>query len=374
MHILHITTFLQGGAGRIITELACSQAASGHLVTVVTTQTGEKDYANYNEWVERLNSSGIRLVFVDSTFKRDIALNVAALDWICKTVDCSSVSLIHTHAAIPSLVALLVRGCVKKAIPIVQTMHGWGIRKTREQVATDIALMNQLDCVATVSVSSRRLLIDFGVTPGRIEVVPNGVDLTVPPETSSRIDLLKEWRSTNYKILVCIGTVGPRKNQRLLVEAMAEHEAPGELACAIVGEGEEASSLESFAREHGICDRIHFFGYQPKASDFIACADWLILPSQDEGMPISVLEAYSAAVPVIGSDIPELAEIILPDRTGFIFSSGDASSLLRVLATVAHLPESRRRFMGTEARKLWEKEYSLSKMLTRYQQIYQDLT
>ena len=63
MNILHITTFLQGGAGRIFAELASSQAQSGHKVTVATSETGYQDYGNYPQWLDRLASAGVGLVF-----------------------------------------------------------------------------------------------------------------------------------------------------------------------------------------------------------------------------------------------------------------------------------------------------------------------
>jgi L-malate glycosyltransferase len=373
MNILHITTYLQGGAGRIIADLASSQALAGHKVIVAASGKAEQDYGNYSQWLDQLASVGADLILVDSTFKRDVSLNVAAFRQIADEVDCASLSLIHTHAAIPSLVALLLRSRAKRAIPILQTMHGWGVRKSRDQAATDISLMSQLDRVIATSESSKRLLSDLGLEPALITVIPNGV--APPPQSTdaSSTSMLAQWRSRGLKVLVCIGTVGPRKNQRLLVESMAHAQAPRNIACAVIGEGEEVPALQAMAQESGIGDRVYFFGYQRETAQFLASADWLILPSNDEGLPLSILEAYRVCVPVLGSDIPEIAEIVLPQQTGILFQAGNSDSLVQALVKIAQMPESERKRMGIASKQLWQERYSFERMFDQYAQIYREL-
>jgi L-malate glycosyltransferase len=373
MNILHITTFLQGGAGRIIAALAASQAVAGHKVMVATSATGTRDYGNYPQWLDQLQVAGVDVVLVESTFKRDLSLNVSAFRRIKDVLDYSSLSFIHTHAAIPSMIALLLRSSAKREIPIVQTMHGWGIQKSPEQALTDITLMNELDAVVTPSESSRRLLVRFGLASELITVAPYGIPAQSTIREDGRRSLLTEWKSQRLKILLCMGTVGPRKNQRLLLEAMADAHAPQNIACAFVGEGEAVAELDAIARESGIGERVHFFGYQPEGSDFLAIADWLVLPSNDEGLPLSILEAYRAAVPVIGSDIPEIAEVILPNKTGILFQAGNEESLILALEKIAEMPENERLNMGAASRTLWQERYSLEKMLDQYAHVYQDL-
>lgn len=372
MNILHITTFLQGGAGRIIAELATSQALSGHKVTVAASGTGAQDYGNYPEFLDQLRSAGVHVVLVESTFKRDLALNIAAFGQIMNSLDAGMLSLIHTHAAIPSMIALLLRSSVKRSFPVVQTMHGWGIKKSTEQAETDITLMNQLDAVVTPSDSSRQLLIRLGVSSKQIRVVPNGISVQLLHKEHSRISLLEQWRSQGLKILVCIGTIGPRKNQRLLLKAMSDPGSPRDLACAFVGEGDEVSELRTMTQENGLSERVHFFGYQPEGAKFVENADWLVLPSNDEGLPISILEAYRAGVPVLGSNISEIAEVIIPDRTGILFEAGNAGSLVLALRKVASMPETNRSRMGSASKALWQEYYTLEKMLDRYIAIYKE--
>jgi glycosyltransferase involved in cell wall biosynthesis len=373
MNILHITTFLQGGAGLAITELARSQSLAGHKVTVVTSRTGDGDYCNYPQWLETLWNAGIEVLEVDSTFKRDVSLQIAALRHVRDAVDTGQLSIIHTHAAMPSMLALLLRSGAHRAIPVMQTMHGWGIRKDAMQAATDIALMNEVDRVVTPSAASRNLLQRLGVDARRISVVSYGIrSLPAWPEDAAT-GILREWKSRGHVVFLCIGTIGARKNQRLLIEAISSAPNSIKIACAVVGEGEEIAALTSLASERGLDKRIRFFGYQNDAARFLNAADWLVLPSNDEGLPLSVLEAYRAGVPVIGSDIPEISEVVVPGETGFLFSTGDRDSLAQALAHATKCREPERGKMGRQSQRLWQQKYSLERMTAGYLEIYDEL-
>ena len=79
MRILHLATFLQGGAGRVIVDLALSQRAAGDDITVVTSETGVPGYGNYPAYLAELSAAGIGVAQVDSLFRRDYAQNLAVV-------------------------------------------------------------------------------------------------------------------------------------------------------------------------------------------------------------------------------------------------------------------------------------------------------
>jgi L-malate glycosyltransferase len=373
MNILHITTFLQGGAGRIISDLACAQHRAGHAVAVVTSKTGENGYCNYPHWIDNLKSTGVLLLQVDSTFKRDVSLNIAAFKAIRDAMDWNNLSIVHSHAAIPSLISLLLSSRAKQRIPVLQTMHGWGITKSADQAATDITLMNALDRIVAVSAASQRRLIGLGVDSNLLTVVPYGVEAPPASEPERVPEPLRKWKSMNLRVLACIGTIGPRKNQRLLIDAMSASRAPRNIACVFIGEGEEIAELKALAESTGLTERVCFLGYQKEATRYLSGADWLILPSRDEGLPISMLEAYRAGVPVLGSDIDEISEIVFDGKTGLLFRSEHLDSLVEILNRVSSLDENRRLAMGEEGCCLWQANYTSEIMEQRYERIYKQL-
>jgi glycosyltransferase involved in cell wall biosynthesis len=252
-------------------------------------------------------------------------------------------------------------------------MHGWGVRKSTEQSATDVFLMNEVDKVVIPSETSRRLLESLGVAPQLLTVVPYGIGPALEAEPDPDLELLRNWKARGFVVMVCIGTVGRRKNQRMIVQALASGEAPGNLACAFLGEGQDIPELEMLAENRGLGERLKFFGHRPAAHRFLNAADWLILASLNEGLPLSVLEAYRAGVPVLGSDIDEIAEAVLPGQTGLLFNARELDSLIAELHNITRISEESRRLMGETARRLWREKYSLEIMLTRYNAVYREL-
>src|SRR5262245_12810218 len=126
MRILHVSTFLQGGAGRIIAALAIAQRRAGHDVVVVADSGQHTGYESYPEYITGLREAGVPFHTVTSTFTRDVALNVRAVEELTALLGDRTVDIAHTHAAIPTLVARLALSS-RGSTPLLQTMHGWGI-------------------------------------------------------------------------------------------------------------------------------------------------------------------------------------------------------------------------------------------------------
>ncbi len=368
MRILHISTFLQGGAGRIIAALAVAQQRAGHDVVVVADSGQHAGYESYPEYITRLSEAGVPFHTVTSTFTRDVALNVRAVQELKALLGDRAVDIAHTHAAIPTLVARLALS-PRGYTPLVQTMHGWGIRKTPEQAATDITLLGLADAVVTPSAAARDTLLTLGLRSAPVHVVPYGLD-DIPARQAPDADdaeLFERLRASGCSVVLCIGTIGERKNQTLLVRALASLDR---VAAVFIGDG-DAVPLTALARDLGVAPRVHVLGYRADASRYLPLADALALPSMNEGLPIVVLEAFRAGVPVVGSSIPEIAEAVDEGQTGFLFAPDDVPGLTAAL-TQALAPQARGS-MRTHARQVFESRYRDDRMLAAYSQLYAEL-
>jgi glycosyltransferase involved in cell wall biosynthesis len=360
MRLLHLSTFLQGGAGRIITALAIAQRRAGHQVTVVADAGGDAEYQTYPEYVARLHEAQVPFLTVNSTFKRDLALNLRAVAALGAAADVRDVNLIHAHASVPSIVARLAL----PSVPVVQTMHGWGVRKCADHAETDVTVMNLVEALVTPSTAAANGLGAIGVTRG-IDVVPYGI---AADSTSSDIDdhdraLFRTVRQRGAKIAICIGTIGARKNQRLLIDSLGAWEA------VFIGDG-STEELVSHARQAGVAHRVHVLGYRRDPSRYLRHADVFVLPSRNEGLPISVLEAFREGTPVLASDLPEFKEVIAHGCTGFLFEAESAASLRDALASVLALPSSTRAGVARAARKAFETRYTHERMVDDYARLY----
>jgi L-malate glycosyltransferase len=365
MRILHITTFLQGGAGRIITTLATAQRRAGHDVRVVADAGGEPGYVTYPEYTEALASEAIPLTLVRSTFKRDRVLNAEAAGVLQAWAHVWPPDIVHAHAAIPGLVARLA-GLTARGAPIVHTMHGWGLAKTAGHAAADLALLRLADGVVTPSAAARRTLHQLGLVRPEIDVIPYGIDAASPP-APGEADLAALRRlDSAQRAAVCIGTIGIRKSQHLLVDALASASLR-DVTAVFVGDG-DAEPLVDRALARGVRDRVVVLGYHPRASRFLTIADALVLPSRNEGLPIAVLEAFRAGVPVVATDIPEIAEIVEDHRLGFLFDSGDVDGLASALDAALRLKYPHD--FGARLRERFHACYTADRMAHAYGALY----
>lgn len=360
MTILHLTTYLQGGAGRCVVDLASAQHAAGMRVIVVTSASGCDGYGNYSEYVDALRQAGVAVYLIDSLFTRDQQLHLVVAEALTRLLPSGEVSLVHAHAATPALIGLLFASRTPHPTPVVQTMHGWGNRKSPAQAARDLAVMRLLDAVITTSESSARQLIDFGLTSEMIDVIPCGLAAELP--TPMADDVSAEFRQAQdrgIRTLLCIGSVTSNKNQRLLVEALPSIGRP--VLCGFVGEGDIAD-LAKRAQELRVADRVRFFGHRPNAAVYLAGADLLVLPSRSEGQGLAVLEAFRAGVLVVASDTPALQEIVREPDLGFLFRSNSAPGLAAAVDRALSLTVSQCQKIAERARRQFMRKFSIEAM------------
>lgn len=373
MRILHLTTFLQGGAGLVIASLAAAQRAAGHDVVVVTSATGVPGYGNYPGHLDALRRADVDLHLVDSLFRRDDAAAMPVLTFLLAHPTASRADVVHAHAATPGRIAhLLARRTGPR--PLLQTMHGWGVAKAADQQRADIDTLERADMVVVPAETSARLLRDLGVKGERIRVIEYGVspagDRTQP---SHRVESeMAEWRRTGGHVVCCPGTVGPRKNQSVLVDALALLPPSSRVLCVFVGDGDTAV-LQAYAKERHVVDRIRICGYHEDARHIARAADYLVLPSLSEGQPLSILEAFCDGVPVIVSRIAELSELVQDGACGLLLDPHDAADVARVLSEACASSAAQRSRLAGSGHAAWVSRFSSARMHDRYLAAYEEL-
>lgn len=137
--------------------------------------------------------------------------------------------------------------------------------------------------------------------------------------------------------LVFVGRLAPVKGLRVLIEALARLDRP-DIRLTIVGDGSERAALEAMAAPLG--GRVRFTGFQSQeeVAQILATADAFTLPSFAEGVPVVLMEAMAAGLPVIATRITGVPELVEDGVSGFLVVPGDAASLIEVLATFAADP------------------------------------
>ncbi|SRR5579871_631484 len=170
-----------------------------------------------------------------------------------------------------------------------------------------------------------------------------------------------------------LGRLEPAKGYEYLIQAIPAILAREPRALFVIGgRGYLEESLRQRAAEAGVEHALRFIGFLPEIRDLLECLDLYIQPSLCEVTPMSLLEAGGMCVPLAGSDVGGVSEIILHDRNGLLFPPRDPEKI--AAATIALLGDApRRAAMGQAAREWVRESFNLPAMIGRTQALYQEL-
>lgn len=226
-----------------------------------------------------------------------------------------------------------------------------------------------------VSESVRQNLIkEYRVPADRVQTITNAVSLRArDPQTLRGIQ--EHFPRPSGGILgLFLGRLEEQKGFRYLIDAVASMPVScrAKLKILAAGEGTLSKSLQRAVQEKGLGREIIFLGYRSDVPELLEASDFLVLPSLWEGMPLTLLEAYSVGRPVLATDIPGTRDIVLPGRTGELVRARDAAALARVLERWIEWPEEMLA-RGRGAREYWQKNFSFEQMIQNYHDLYQKL-
>ena len=205
-------------------------------------------------------------------------------------------------------------------------------------------------------------------------VVPNGIDLSPFEEPFDRVAVRQSLGIPAEAPLVgTVGRVNAVKRQDLLIQAFAKvRQAVPDARLLIVGDGPAMGELRELASTLGLNDVVHFAGYQSKPQPYLRAMDVFGLTSRIEGMPLAVLEAFAAGVPVVASRVGGVPEVVEDGHGGFVFEYGDEAALVGRLVEVLTDRQLARR-LGEEGRERAKTRYSAAAMAGVYHRHYLEL-
>jgi len=251
--------------------------------------------------------------------------------------------VLHAQDCIGARAAARVRDA-GAPVQVVRTVHHVDDFSSTVLMDCQRAAILEPDVVLAVSqVWRRQLLDDYGVAAG---VVPNGVDVTrfAAPDRSRAAQLRASVGAVGRPLLLSIGGVEPRKGSNALVRALsrvARGQGPRPVLAVVGGHSFQdhrayrdavLSELPSLGLELGV--DVVLVGTVPEAdiAAWYAAADVLAFPSVKEGFGLAILEAMSAGLPVVTSDLPVFHEWLVADRDALLVPVGDVEALADALS------------------------------------------
>jgi len=172
--------------------------------------------------------------------------------------------------------------------------------------------------------------------------------------------------------LVFVGRLAPVKNHGLLLHAfrLALSSNP-DLQLWMVGDGPERKALESLAAELEISDRVTFWGQQLDVAPFFSAADAFIMSSTSEGLPMSLLQAFSLGLPAIVTDVGGMAEVVRIAQAGYTVPVGDPAPMAAAIVRLASDDTERRQF-SANAEAIFNERFTLDAMVKNYMDLYRN--
>ena len=228
----------------------------------------------------------------------------------------------------------------------------------------------------------RYLVQQVGIRAGRVTRVCNGVDCDRFTPQAPAGERSRDWLPDSFRAdgLVRIGTVGrtqPVKNQALLLQAFAallqqSPELRDSARLVLLGDGPLLPDLRALAQSLGIADLCHLPGAFADMPRALRALDLFVLPSLNEGISNTILEAMASQLPVLASAAGGNVELVSDGSAGALFPATDGPALTALLARYLAQPGLRRSH-GAEARRLALQDYSLTTMVQSYQRVYDGL-
>ncbi len=288
------------------------------------------------------------------------ALALAELVRVCRR---ERPDIIHLNS--PKTVFLGRLAGVLARIPIrIVSIHGWSFSVPGiPRVAVWADRLARPLATATICVSEfdRELGIAAGMCAReRTVVIHNGIDVRRFEATSHE--------RRDVPVVAFVGRLAPQKDPATFIQALAMLERNSYHAI-VAGSGPDADSIAAEIERLGLHDSVELLGVRDDVPQILSSADVFVLSSIYESLPISILEAMAAGLPVVATNVGGVPELVVDQQTGFIVGSRDPEALAQAMKKLLADPDLRRRF-GSAARARVEARFGIERFQREHVGVY----
>jgi glycosyltransferase involved in cell wall biosynthesis len=271
--------------------------------------------------------------------------------------------IVHANSSKAGVIVRLAAALARVPIRIF-SVHGWAFSvpgMNRTVLWADRLVRPLTSYTICVSAYDRELGIAARTCVGeKTVVIHNGIDAGrfAPAKHGTR----------DVPVLVSVGRLAAQKDYGTLVHALSKLDRATYRAL-IVGSGPDELMLVAEIKRLGLADSIELLGERADVARILSSADAFVLSSIYESLPISILEAMAAALPVAATRVGGVPELVLEGETGFVVPVGDVDALAEALRTLIGDPELRRRF-GRAGRARVEASFGIDRFRDEHIELY----
>lgn len=349
--IVHVVSSLQtGGMERVVLGLASAQQTVGHRVRILALKGGPLEQEVQERGLRSRVLSGARVSRI-----------LCAVQYFRS----EQPNIVHVHNATSLQYGVLSR-FVSRA-RVVVTLHG--DLDTQARLGTALEWWLTSASVAVSAAAARSLRLPRSASP--LTVVHNGV--AVPAQRGVARQQTRNTLGVDGQFVgIIVARIDGRKGHRTLLQSLRLLLDSGRdsVHVLVVGDGSERSAMERLAETLGLGrDHVSFLGLRADIDDLLDAADVFLLPSDTEGLPLSILEAMVHGLPIVASRVGGIPEIVNHEREGLLVPPGDAAALAAAIERLRS-DDTLRLALGRSARLRAETELSLAQTVRRYDDVY----
>lgn len=372
-----------GGPALHVAYLTAGLAERGYDTTLAagTLGRGEESMAFIAD------AKGVQIEVIDELHRNITPLrDLRAVLRLADLIRRERPTILHTHTAKAGAVGRVAAILAGRARPpiVVHTFHGHVLRgyfnpavtygfKTLERLLAKVTTR-----LIAVSPEVRDDLVQLGVAPAsKFSVIRLGIEL------DQRVGDGDDVRAETRRVLglglgdpFVVGWVGRMtavKRTDLVVRtfrALVDRGVDARLM--LIGDGPDRDAMEELAHELGVMKRCLFLGYQDEVARFYDAMDAMLLPSVNEGTPVSVIESLAAERPAVATRVGGTPDVVRDGVDGFLVDSAEPGELADRLAELAR-DASRRAAMGEAGRARVMERYAVERLVDDIDELYREL-
>jgi glycosyltransferase involved in cell wall biosynthesis len=350
-----------GGVQIHIRDLTAALQAQGHSATVVTGGSGP--------FLDQLRAQNTPVIVL-----RHLALPIKPVRDLRALFEIRAVlkelqpELVAAHSSKAGVLTRVAGASL--GVPVVLTAHGWNFTPGIPRV--EAAVYRRIERFAgrfttkiiTVSEFDRRLALQAGLVPeDRAVTVHNGI-----PDSPRA---LRADPGRTPPRLVMVARFSSQKDHGTLLRALAGLQGH-RWELDLVGDGPLMRQMELLAGTLGLGPRVRFLGQRMDVDEILATAQVSILATNWEGLPLSILEAMRAGLPVVASSAGGIEEAVRDQETGYVVPRGDVEFLRGRIERLLTDPALRVR-LGASGRARYEQLFTLDRFVTNTLAVYRDI-
>lgn len=370
-----------GGAEVFVKEIAERSAQDGHIVLVLTHAIKGSPRTEVFNGVKIIRvSHPISIEKSTSSHLPSIMFIFPAILQAMRVVIKENISVIHCHGSMSSLCGYIIKKLFKKKLVI--TVQGGDIGDYPEStggfcgvlkpvIRTYLGAADAITCVSThlVGVAINK----FGAK--NIKLIPNGVDMSMFKSTDDKETFKKNLNIEEKRIIISVSRLTPKNGIDYLIRAFPEILARfSDTRLILLGGGKQEEEIKKLKRELGVQDKITLIDHVPHAEikKYLSIADVFIRPSLDEGFGIAFIEAMACGIPVIGTNVGGIPDIIKNNENGIIIEPRNEKQIINSILNLLNNKDLAEK-LSAKGHEYVKKQFNWDNIYKKMKSVYEEV-